>query len=54
LTGALKQMNETLLALNLCQIIDLYLRALVRLDRVGEELYVYVSPTFASAFGLPS
>lgn len=54
LTAALKQMNETLLALNICQIIDLYLRALVRLERVKGELYVFVSPTFASAFGVPS
>ena len=54
LTAALKQMNETLLALNICRIIDLYLRALVRLERVKGELYVFVSPTFASAFGVPS
>lgn len=54
LTAALKQMNETLLALNICQIIDLYLRALVRLERVKGELHVFVSPTFASAFGVPS
>jgi hypothetical protein len=54
LTAALRQITPTLADKTIGQVIDLYLRALVRIKKKGKELIVFLGPRFVEAFGLPS
>jgi hypothetical protein len=54
MTAALRQMTPGLHDCTLGQIIDLYLRALVRIKKKGPQIIVFVGPRFAELFGVPS
>jgi hypothetical protein len=54
LTAVLRQMTPALQDLTLGEIIDLYLRALVRIKRKGDKIIVFVGPRFAELFGIPT
>jgi len=53
MTAILRHTTPALAGHTLGQIIDEYLRCLVRLKKVGDELIVYLGPRFAQDFGLP-
>jgi hypothetical protein len=54
MTAVLRQMTPTLIDCTLGEIIDQYLRCLVRIKRQGAHLFVSICPQFARDFGLPS
>jgi len=53
LTAVLRQMTPALQDRTHGEIIDLYLRALVRIKKKGKQLIVLVGPRFAELFGIP-
>jgi hypothetical protein len=54
MTAALRQMTSSLSDKTIGEVIDLYLRTLVRIKKKGNELIVFLGPSFVEAFGLPS
>jgi len=54
MTAVLKQITPALLDATLGEVIDLYLRCLVRIKRKGDELIVFLGPHFVDIFGLPN
>jgi hypothetical protein len=54
MTAVLRRMTPSLLDHTLGEVIDLYLRCLVRVKRKGSQLIVFIGPRFAQDFGLPT
>jgi hypothetical protein len=54
MTEALRKVTSSLHDKTIGEVIDQYLRALVRIRKKGRELIVMVGPMFIEAFGLPS
>ena len=54
MTAVLRQITPGLHDRTLGEIIDLYLRAHVRIKKKGNQIIVFVGPRFAELFGIPS
>lgn len=54
MTAVLRQMTPSILYHTLGEVIDQYLRCLVRIKRRGDQLVVLLGPRFAQDFGLPT
>lgn len=54
MTAVLRQITPGLHDCTLGEIIDLYLRAHVRIKKKGNQIIVFVGPRFAELFGVPS